>query len=334
MDMATNARWVSWNKGIATATLALLVCLVSGNLLIDPFEVFGLMQLTSTEASNERFNKMEYLLKNRAFEHYDSYIVGSSRMEVFDPRIANELRPTQRFYNLSVMGGSHVDAQEMLSTLKANGAPIREILYGIDLFPFWGQEKNTLNLKPHPTISGESWGKFYLQYAIAPSWSPIVKKIAAQFRPTPSVRFDFQNTGRYWLPKYDEEIAKDAIAFEARMFPKVLDVKAEINWKAERFIQLGAFLSWAAHNKINVTLFVHPYNKSEVAYLSDTTYLEFFERLTQVTTSAVDFSNVLDITTRNSLFYDRKHYRPIVAEWLLRCLYKQTCDSATLVPQR
>jgi len=112
----------TWNYWVATAFLLGGLVVVMFNYFVDPYEVFGHHYLCSGYAVNERFRKVNHLLRGDV--QSDSYILGSSVMGVFDPDEASRITG-HSFYNLSFLAGTPKEAFDTLRALKRHGKPIK-----------------------------------------------------------------------------------------------------------------------------------------------------------------------------------------------------------------
>ena len=306
----------AWNVFVACAFLLGGLAVVMFNYFVDPFEVFGHHYLRSGYAVNERFRKVEHLLHDNV--SYDSYILGSSVMGVFDPSVASRLSG-HSFYNLSFLAGTPQEAFDALRALKRNGKPIKEVLIGIDFFTFYERppKSGAPAYRPHPAVSGESWPSFYGSYLFASGAWQGLTRIAHHLQPDPSLYFDVDGTGMYHLYEYDRMIASDYPRHIQEHFPPNAWNGVDIHWIDQRFTEFAELCKWLDDNQIEARLFIHPFYRDTLSTISDASYLEFKTRLLKIRPDIVDFSVARDITQDTHWYYDKRHYLSRVADMIM-----------------
>jgi hypothetical protein len=313
--------WGKWNKWIIAGIAASVSGVIGFNLLVDPYDVFGGNLLRPYYSFNERYNKIQFLVETEK-GRYDSYLVGSSVMGAFDPDVANRLRPGQSYYNLSYLGGMPSEAFASLRVLHDQGHPIKEIVMGIDVFPFHRIENDGgFDKRPHPMVSGESSLAFHTDYLFASSLFHGLSKILNDGTEDPAVVFDVRNGGMYRLTAYDRDIQKDHAGFTAKHVRRDDASKsgaAGIVWIESRFQNFREFNDWLKANNIKATFFIHPFNHFVRDFISTEEMQEFKSRIAEIVGKPVtDLSMRKDITDNDLLYYDLKHYRPVVANQIL-----------------
>lgn len=305
----------AWNYWIVATFLIGGLAVVAFNYLVDPYEVFGHQYLRSGYAINERFRKVEHLMRDDV--HHDAYILGSSTMGVFDPDTASRLTG-HSFYNLSFLAGTPQEAFDTLRALKRSGKPIKEVLIGIDFFTFYERPQgNATTFRPHPLVSGESRTSFFGYYLFAAGlWQGGVR-VVHHLNDSPSILFDVNGTGMYHLYDYDRARVEDPATYSAAHFqPKSLS-GTEVRWIDDRFVEFENLCRWLDENKIEAKLFIHPYYQPTLETISDKSYREFKSRILKIRPDAVDFSVARGITQEQSWYYDKRHYRGVVADMVM-----------------
>ena len=307
----------NWNRRLLRYVIGVVAAILLFNVLVDPYEIFRLVSYRGGFAPNERFNKVEYLLAHP--DKYDSFIVGSSVMGLFDPRVVESKRPGQRAYNLSFLRGTPAEALATLRTLKAHGVKIKEIVMGIDVFPFIESSEYVEPFRrPHPAVSGESVAAFYASYMFTSGIVQGINRLSHALEPQPKIAFDLRGTGEYRLLAYEQEIARDQAAFIRRqMFPLPEANMAKFVWVQKRFDELQALKDWLTSGGIRAEFFIHPLHHSTLDLIEVASMAEFREKVRSILGSVPDYSRVDQITHDDRNYYDRKHYRPVVAKEIL-----------------
>lgn len=304
----------AWNYWVAAAFLLGGLAVVSFNYIIDPFEVFSHPYLRGGYAINERFRKVEHLL--RADDKHDAYILGSSVMGGFDPAVANRYSG-HSFYNLSFLAGTPQEAFDTLRALKRAGKPIKEVLVGLDFYQFYERPRMLPSNRPHPAVSGESWLSFYSSYLFASGLWQGLTRIGHNFEKEPAIVFDVDGTGMYHLYGYERARVADPVQYDHDHFPVNSWNGTDVRWVDERFNEFAAFCHWLDENHIEAKFFIHPFYRDTLATISDSSYQEFMARMIKIRTDIVDFSGDVTITSDKSLYYDKRHYRGVVADGIM-----------------
>lgn len=311
------ADYPTWNRNLLRNVTCIVVSIILFNVLVDPYEIFGIVSYRGGFAPNERFNKVDYLLAHP--KKYDSFILGSSVMGQFNPRLLDLKRPGQRAYNLSYLRGTPAEALATLRTLQANGVRIKEIVMGIDVFPFIESSEYVEPFRrPHPSVSGESAASFYLSYVFTSGLVQGINRLSHAFEPQPKITFDLRGTGEYRLLSYDREILKDQSAFIKRQMAPIADAKkAKFVWVQKRFNELQALKDWLAAGSIRAEFFIHPLHHSTLDLIEQASLTEFRSKVLSILGPVPDYSRTDRITQDDRNYYDRKHYRAFVAEEIL-----------------
>lgn len=306
-----------WNLAVFAGLVLSVLLLVAMNYIVDPYLVFHSDVMRPSVTSNERYNKVEHLLNNPG--RYDSFMIGSSLMGVYDPDVANALRPGHHYYNLSVFSGTAVDEFEMLSALHAHGQEIREVIIGIDAFPFKAvnDTNRDASMRHHPVVLGKSTLNYFGGYLFVSSFRQSLAKLVDHNLPEASFKFDFNDTGVWQLLAYEKRIQTDPVTYAAEMFKKPLPVTADVAWVDGRFGELEKLVEWLQEHQVRVFAFIHPFSQQQQNTMTAESYNEFRRRVHAIIPSIVDFSGREDITGNVALYYEPKHYRPGLAAYLL-----------------
>jgi len=312
--------WRKWSTFVAFSVFVIVAGIVSLNVFVDPFSIFGVNVGRHGFTPNERYNKVEFLLTNPG--DFDALILGSSRMGVFDPTTLERHRPDRSYYNLGLFAGTPNDAYRILATLFDNGIEVNEVLLGLDVFPFTEATPITdPATRHHPAVLGVSRLTYFSSYLFIPSFLPAFSRLRHQYSDQPDIEFDFEGSGRYVLSKYDRLIAVDHAEYIRSRFS--LDgppLSGSLLWVDRRFDELARLVDFLSKNQIDSFVFVHPQHHAQMSTISERDYEEFLRRVRQIVPDAVDFNRFSEITNDDSLYYDIKHYRAPVAEFILDVL--------------
>lgn len=313
--------WRSFNTCLFGLFAFLAGAIALGNLLVDPYRVFHILSWERGYTDNERFNKIARVLERPL--RYNGFIVGSSRMGVYEPEWLTRALPQHTFYNLSVFGGGPEESRRMLATLAARGVKVQSVVMGVDLFSYMGRSTAvTPAYHHHPYVSGDSWVRFYSRYLFAPSLLHSLMKIQQQGKEVADVRFDF-DTGRYHLDRWDREIALDHRRYIERAFGSMTEpASREVRWNEQAFAELHALKRWLDANSVESHFFIAPHHRLELERLGPNGLNAFRERVAAATGAPVVDLTRRDWMSADDWYYEPTHYRPELASQVVRELIK------------
>ena len=314
--------WASWCRWAVAGLVVSMLALPAWNLVLDPYQIYGMPWPNDSAKLNERHGKVGHLLANP--ERYDALLVGTSVMGAFDSGAVERHLPGRRFYNLSFFGGKPGEILSSLKALDAKGVRLKTILYGVEPLAFHNAYSDSPANWPHPMVSGMSRLEFMAKYLFAASFADGLDRVAGQFDSPPFIRFDIGSTGCYHLDRYEWLISRDHEKFIAGQFNKAGEGVAPA-WLDSRFGEFGEILSWARSHGIDVRVFLTPMHPATAAIYGSAALSGFRDRLMAAGRLAAipDCSRLLD-GDANHLFYDAKHFRPVAAERVLACVFGWT----------
>jgi hypothetical protein len=320
-----------FNWRVLVGAYVALMSVMALNAIVDPYRVFHIVDWGSGYTDNERYNKVARLIAHP--NRHDAFVVGSSRMGLYDPDDLNQLRPGRNYYNLATFGGSAKDALLMLRAIEACGVDIREVVFGIDVFPFMERDGEvTPAYRHHPIASGQSYASFYAGYLMSPSVTHAFLKLQQYRMPEPDLEFDFTGSGRFYLRRWDREIAENQQAYITNTFDQALHepVRRGVVWNEARFAELQALVQWAERANVQLYLFVQPHHHSELARYTTATLNTFYARIAAIADAIPNYVTHEDWSRNNAWYYEPKHYRPVLAKQVVAALF----DNETLVAKQ
>lgn len=317
--------WAEWSAWVAGGALCATLSVAAFNLVIDPYSVLKTNEGMRTGYNpNERFRKIEYLKQH--IGQYDSFVIGASTMGLFPNEGLAEVRPDGRWYNLSFLAGTPPEALRALQYLKAKGMPIREVVYGLDMFAFrklgahrelWRQE--------HPDITGESQYSWWKRHVFASTLLDGTERLTHNWlNAQPKLVFDFDRTGRYYLARWDREIAKDHQGFIKRQIYDKFNLgdkkpkPAGVALVPERFAELAELKRWLDENGVASHFWINPIHWKNLATVDEKTLFEFRSGIRSAIGEVPDYTARPDVFRRDDLFYEWQHFRPEAATLILK----------------
>ena len=310
------------------------------NVVVNPYQIFkakySIGDRYSSSTTNERFLKVEYLLKEakttspntpdaiigqindespgkqNSNTNHDAFIVGSSIMGLVDPALVNRYFPDRHFYNLAFLAAKPDEILATLQGLKRKGLTIKTVVYGLEPIAFTDIKSYGPAYELHPETNGQSRQRILFDYLFASSLSDGFSRLVTGISGKPSVRYDIEGTGRYYLERYDREIEQDHGAFIRKQFPaNAKPVKAP-PWIDSRFEDFRKLAQWLKEEKIESRFYLNPLHPYVAEAYGVERLAEFKQKITELSGAkrVGDCTDLLQGNDVNQHFYDYKHFRP------------------------
>lgn len=310
--------WRSWNKWATGGIAAAALSVVAFNVVLDPWSSLKTAEwMRQGYNMNERFRKVEFLRNH--IGKYDSFVLGSSTMGLWPTEPLQQIRPEGRWYNLAFLAGTPPEALRALKYLKSQGQPIKEVVYGVDIFAFRKAEKaRDMWKREHPLVVETGWWDWYKSHLFASSFLFGLDRVAHQLRPEPKMFFDVEGTGSYRLLDWDRQIAKDEAAFLQKQIHAPLEKRGELQSNnlvmiKERFDELAELKQWLDVNGVVSHFFINPMHWATIASIQPASLEEFRGKVRAAVGAVQDYSLREEFTRDDHKFYEVKHYRPSTA---------------------
>jgi hypothetical protein len=321
------------------------------NVVVNPYQIFkthfAIGDRYTSSTTNERYLKVEYLLNeakkaspnsSKAIVGQindesprvsvktkstapDSYIVGSSIMGLVEPSLVNQYFHDRHFYNLAFLAAKPDEILATLRGLKRDGVTIKIVLYGFEPIAFTDIKSYGPAYQLHPEASEQSRQRVVFDYLFVSSLSDGFSRLVTAMSGNPSVRYDIEGTGRYYLERYDQEIEKDHGAFIRKQFPLNAKPAKAPPWIESRFEDLRKLARWLKDERIDAKFYLNPLHPYVAKAYSIERLAEFKVKITQLT--GMDGINnctaILMDDEVNRRFYDYKHFRPTETSKVIDC---------------
>ncbi|MCX7101196.1 MAG: hypothetical protein NTX38_06810, partial [Methylobacter sp.] len=251
----------------------------------------------------------------------DSYIVGSSIMGLVDSSLVNQYFHDRHFYNLAFLAAKPDEILATLRGLKRDGVTIKTVVYGLEPIAFTDIKSYGPAYQLHPEASEQSRQRVVFDYLFASSLSDGFYRLMTSINGNPSVRYDIEGTGRYYLERFDQEIEKDHDTFIRKQFPiNAKPVKAP-PWIDNRFDDFRELARWLKDERIDAKFYLNPLHPYVAKAYGIERLAEFKQKITQLTgmDGINDCTAILMGDEVNRRFYDYKHFRPTEASKVIDC---------------
>jgi len=325
--------------------------LLTAYAVIDPFKVVqryddfnGPPEPARVRLNRDYVSTQTFIQKHKE-QGYDSFILGSSRSQAFKcASWSKYLQPQARPFHFDAYGESLLGLYSKVVFMRDLGVPIKNALILLD-----GELlRNIVNPSSHifiihPATSGDSWIRFHLAFLRSYYTTSFFREhwvYLATGEHRPHMRkLPKNNFNRIDLVTNDNHmsadlrIAKDADAyykaayrqFENRGSPEQREEWAEANIGApqrEMLDEIKAILEQAGTKYqivINPAYHQVPMHPDDLQYLARTFGADRVH----------DYSGVNEFTEDYRNYYDASHFRPVVADEILRRIYTHTATVGT-----
>ncbi|HZF69982.1 hypothetical protein [Sulfuricurvum sp.] len=300
------------------------------NYVIDPFNIFETKFLPFQYQRNERFIKIKYLDTHHT--HFNSYLIGSSRIGTTNPKVLETYIANSKFYNMTLSSATLSDELRHIRYMISAGYRIKNLYLQIDLnnnMTSYLYPTSDYLRKPHPHITGESLSLYYLDYLLNPFPTNTKGKIVKNLEGKNDDNYDLL-LGNWNRPEKDKKISqncsnfiKSEPTFNMPVNPKVKNTYTKINMLA-----LKNIIELSKKNNINLILFTTPHNHNYLDIIYEKEYYIFLKELLNIT-DYWDFSGYNSITTNDCNYYDSSHYTPQIGNLIAAKIFN---DKNIFVP--
>lgn len=309
--------WFSFNRYLVTGLVLAGAAVPAFNVALDPYSTLRTAEwMRQGYNVNERYRKVEHLRTHRGL--HDSFIMGSSIMGLYPPAAAQEVDPQGKWYNLAFLAGTPPEALRTLQYLKREGHPIRDVMFGIDMFAFRKLEgvDRAAWKKEHPFVTGQSLLSWQADQVFGATFLDGIEKIGHNLNSRPRLWFDVDGDGTYHLLNWEREIAENHQAFiERQILAKHNNGGAPVKRSKvvmiqERFDELAALKRWLDENGIRAQFWINPMHRKNMATLAEESLQEFRDKVRAAVGDVPDYTLRRDFSDDDTVWYEWKHVRP------------------------
>jgi len=307
-----------WIKTYLIFIASIISIIFTVNYLIDPFDIFGTKILKQQNQLNERFVKIEYLKKNH--HKFNSYIFGSSRVGVTNPKIIENYIKGSKFYNFTLSQANLYDYVIHLEYFIRNNYTVNNLYLQIDPYTMrlYGHDKSNYMNKIHPDVIGSSKSKFYLEYLSGYFPQNIKGKLSVNFLQEQESDLNYNiKLGMWSKPVSDKKIAMNSklyIKNEKTFHEKTSRYNGEACLD-KTIKDLEKIVVLSKKNHINLYLFITPINKILMNKIKIDSYFNFLRKIVTIS-DFYNFSAYSSVTNNHSNYYEAGHYLPHVSEYI------------------
>lgn len=283
-------------------------------LLVDPYNIFHWKHMRNNGVEpNKGYVKMSNVLDNPG--KFDSFLFGSSRMGFFDVTKLTD----GKYYDMSYSEGVPAEHLSDLRNMIKNGIIPKNVTIGVDDISYFvdpATHDEQLYRKRFPW-DGSLTDKcaFYLKYFDMVTLSQSLHVIRNFEDKDPYYGQRLLDTGNERLDIESNFNYEDTEATWSAYYRPREEVYGDIAQIRELCDEYG----------IELRIFTNPVNGYTYAKDIENGYLEFLERLAEVT-DYYNFSGFNEVTLNNNLYYETSHFNPDVADMIIDRVYNGAQD--------
>lgn len=294
------------------------------NVIIDPYGILKDDFSNQKVGLNLNYIKVKHILNNK--KRYDSFIFGSSRVDRLNPKFIKNAN----YYNMTISQGLPKEYFEIIELFKKENINIKNIIIGIDDFDFSlrsDSHNGTLSNSSYLYIKKNKL-KMLSKYFIRNPFNEANRK---QLKGKKKLEFNIYNYGNVeeiekdiWIKENIENHLKDSKFLKPTVFGDYDNIAYGVKYY-KKIAELCKL------NNINLILFFQPHNKISAMNLTETQKKEIKRKLSEFA-YVYDFYYPNSITNNNYYWYETSHYRPMVADMILKYIFKDDYSKEIKVP--
>ena len=334
-------------KGIILLTPLILI--VGYFIWKDPMKIVHSYEspLSAGVLMNDRLFQARWLNKQDSTD-YQGFIFGSSRSKAFKTSAWQKYLPANiEVFHMGVNDESLYGLVKKAQYLDKQGFKIKHALIPLDVRLLSLYKDHEAHIfREHPDVSGESAGEFYKRFFIAflnvEFWQSIwiweqEEKVTQSFTWNPGFTYN-KKTGDHYYSRMDSLIVSDSLNYYDRNKKEVFYQQGKLKEKTifytrdfnkdQKSESVLNSTSIDLLKELKATLQKHGTNYKVVLtpnYDLSSPSKEDRKVLDQVfgKEHIYDFSGVTDITKDYHHYYEEKHFKPYVANWLMSDIYRE-----------
>ncbi|MDY3118281.1 MAG: polysaccharide deacetylase family protein [Peptoniphilus sp.] len=313
-----------FNRLFLGIALFLLVSIAAFNVLTDPFNVFGdpiFRWFGYDFTQNPRTAKITYLKTRGTSKKYKNFIVGASGASSI-PLDKLKAYTGKEYFNVFHYGADLYDTEKTVAYLLKN-YPVESIIMplAIPSATKYHENRQDLNYKLHPDVSGERKSTFYKDYLFAnPRYG--VDKIQGKAKDSYIPKdFDvFKEDGSYDKRVRDVEYMGSKEEYMKNLHFDIPKEKIPLAYADEALGAIERIRNMCDKRHVPITFILTPMYAEQNARYDSKEVKDYVNRLSSI----IDFwdftGNALEEDPR--FFYDPSHFRNALGDMILDKIYK------------
>lgn len=302
------------------------------NYITDPYEIFKHAFIFSGSNHNQRYEKIEYLKNHH--QKFDSYLIGSSRVGLIEPKIIESYFKDSIFYNAWMSGANPVDAALLLDYMIQNRWQLKNVYLVIDdnIFTMIDYRSTSrAQRRWHYDISQTNAIIFFCSYLFSFHIGAIKAKLLGYFQSAESQEDIQHGTWSYTTKKTKhKKNAEDYIKYEPLFRQFSYNHPEHINWESIH-LYLEKIATQCKNYKINCTTTTAPIHHKILAKIPRTHQEKMLRIISKYFPNGFwHFSYLNPITIDNKNYYEPIHHIEQIDKLMLAKIFN---DKFINVPQ-
>lgn len=291
---------------IFSSVLAIFTTIPTGitNYIIDPYGLIGEFSDNYKAEPNMRSLKNWFVLENKS--EYNNLFFSNSRGGTF-------VFKDSSYYNMSYSMGVPKEFYNDIETLIANNVDIKSVIIMIDDYSIFNNSPNHIN---NPLTRKYNRNDFISFLNIPLSWAKISSVLSFN-KYDKHVKFNVKKNGSFKYNNFNIDSQVDTL--KTNILNKAPTLKTQ-----NVFYELKEIITSLRSKKIDVYIGVHPISKKN--YEGNVDNIRQLKSLINLLNkNNINLFNkfiIIDDKNSSSIFYDRSHYSPILAQKVIGEFYK------------
>lgn len=306
--------YAQFNRIFLVLFSLMVTALVAVNVILDPFGVFGTSSLPYGPQSNERYLKIDALMRRE--EPPELLFFASSRSGMTDPEWITE-RTGLTAYNLSVFSGKPEDMQLLYRAYRRFSPPPKQIVVGLDVMAFMLEPPSAdLAKRHHPSVHDRGPIGYWADYLTSPSLIASLDRVVSSDEP--HITFDFTK-GTYALVGYERKIAENHAAYIASTFDSWRPVTGDPHLDQTQVKILIEWLDELRVDGVEPKVFLQPMHRQWKERMA-----ALIPPVRELVLSQHGSVDLIDVASGDdTVWYEQRHYREPVARNVVQALFPE-----------
>lgn len=306
------------------------------NYTLNPYEIFTHNLTPKGIHHVQRYEKIEYLKNNH--NNFNAYLIGSSRIGLIEPKIAESYLPDSRFYNAWFSSANPLDAEIFLQYLIEKNYPIKYAIIQIGLdhafYPIDYRTANDMQRSWHYDVTHKSAIDFYASYTFnfLPKGIYDKMKILLNYDELPQFEDIRTGTWGYTIREKQRKQNPQAYVVNEPSFRKAIPtLRDSINKHSFTLLKqtLHTINTLCVEHHITCIIYTAPMHHSGIKSFSPKVLDSILWLIAESFPNGFwHFGYLNSITTNDYNYYEETHHIPDIDTLSLQTIFQQRTDSA------
>lgn len=305
------------------------------NYILNPYEIFTHKLVPKGIHHVRRYEKIEHLKHN--YNNFNAYLIGSSRVGLIEPKLAESYLPDSKFYNAWFSSANPLDAEVFLQYL-IEKYPIKYAIIQIGLDHAANiidyRTANDMQRTWHYDITHKSASDFYASYIFSFLPKGIYDKLETILKYDELPQFEDIHTGIWGYitrEKQRKQNPQAYVANEPSFHKPPVRPRDSINKRSLILLKqtLHNINALCAKHHITCIIYTAPIHHSAIKLFSPQVRDSILALMTENFPNGFwHFAYLNSVTTNDYNYYEETHHIPDIDTLTLQTIFQQRPDSA------